>query len=320
MVERRVAVAVGAVGVARGGERGEIPEPRGGDRRGRAVVDPVGAFGHVEVPGRDEPLRTPGQETVGIPPRDLQVGRVARIREDRAESVERPGQAARPGRIGAESLLRRLAEECRRSPGRRSPRGPWSRRGGRAWPRSSGSAPRPARRGRGRRPARGVEDQRDVHHDVDEQTLRRQERAEVAALGVESHRQRPPGRDQDLAERRVAGQPIPGQVGIEEDEAEVVDVAIVLAVFQEPRVVLGRPPPPGIAVAASDQPHHPGVEAAAPVGPELAAMLPPAVLGVDREVVGVTLDRRAHLPRGELEGSPQARSQILDIDGSRLGQ
>ena len=49
--------------------------------------------------------------------------------------------------------------------------------------------------------AGGVEDDRHVHHDVDEQALGRDERAEVSPLGVEPQRQGPPGRDQDLVER-----------------------------------------------------------------------------------------------------------------------
>ena len=54
--------------------------------------------------------------------------------------------------------------------------------------------------------ARGVEDQRHVHHDVDEQALGRDERAEVLPLRVEPQRQRAAGRDQHLVEVLVAGQ------------------------------------------------------------------------------------------------------------------
>ena len=66
--------------------------------------------------------------------------------------------------------------------------------------------------------------------------------------------------------------------------------------------MLGGLPPPAVAGSIGNQPHHPGVKAAAPIGPELAAMLPASTHGVDGKVVGRALDRPAHLAGGEIEG------------------
>src|SRR5262245_8776678 len=59
---------------------------------------------------------------------------------------------------------------------------------------------------------RGPEDDADVHHDVDEQRLRADERREIAAL-LPAQGQRPAGFDQHLAQARIVGQAIPAEIG-----------------------------------------------------------------------------------------------------------
>ena len=153
--------------------------------------------------------------------------------------------------------------------------------------------------------AGGVEDQGDVHHDVDEQALRPDERAKIVSPGVVAQSQRAPGGDQHLAQSLVAGRLEPGQKRVQEDEAQIVNVAVVLAMLQEPGVMLGGPPPLAVAGTIGDEPHHAGVKAPAPVRPELAAMQPASAHGIDREIVGRPFDRTAHLTRGEIECSLQ---------------
>jgi hypothetical protein len=99
----------------------------------------------------------------------------------------------------------------------------------------------------------------------------------------------------------VLGEPEPGEIRVEEDEAQVVDVAVVLPMLQEPRVVLGPLPPRFVAAALVELPHHAGEEAAGPIGPQLPLMKPFSLRRVDRKVVRRALDRRRHLPLGEIE-------------------
>ena len=41
-------------------------------------------------------------------------------------------------------------------------------------------------------------------------------------------------RDQDRLQMLIAGRLVPGKIGIQEDEAQVVDVAVVLAMLEQP--------------------------------------------------------------------------------------
>src|SRR5204863_4170845 len=66
----------------------------------------------------------------------------------------------------------------------------------------------------------GVEDQSDVHHDVDEQRLRPDERGQVATRPA-AQGERAAGLDQYVEAVAVAGQVVLAQVGREEEEAEV---------------------------------------------------------------------------------------------------
>jgi hypothetical protein len=74
-----------------------------------------------------------------------------------------------------------------------------------------------------------IKDDPDVHHDVDEATLRRNEGAEVPSPLVEPIAHRRAGRYDHIVQYWIPGQVEPALVGRPEDEAEVVDVAIVLA-------------------------------------------------------------------------------------------
>ena len=79
---------------------GKFPQARSRDRRGRAVVDPVGPGRNVKIPGWNQVVGTVLQEELGVAPGDGEIGRIMREMMDLAEAVERPGQAASPGRIG----------------------------------------------------------------------------------------------------------------------------------------------------------------------------------------------------------------------------
>src|SRR5439155_24625765 len=74
----------------------------------------------------------------------------------------------------------------------------------------------------------GPEDQTNVHHDVDEQRLRTDERRQVAAL-LPAEGQRAAGFDQHVTEARITSQAVPAQISRKEDEAEVVNVPVMLA-------------------------------------------------------------------------------------------
>ena len=67
--------------------------------------DPVGPVRNIEIPRGNQARGTAGKKTVGVADRDREVGCVPGVGEHGAEPVERPGQAARPGRIGAQSLM-----------------------------------------------------------------------------------------------------------------------------------------------------------------------------------------------------------------------
>ena len=83
-----------------------------------------------------------------------------------------------------------------------------------------------------------VEDDRHVHHDVDEQRFRADERAQVLpALLNRMASVRPAWIS--TWRRRSSGQLVPGPIGIEKDEAQVVHVAVVLAMFEQAAVVFG---------------------------------------------------------------------------------
>ena len=147
---------------------------------------------------------------------------------------------------------------------------------------------------------RGVENDADVHHDVDEQRIFRNEGTQVRALLAEAQRQRAARLNQNGAQGRIGGQRVPAAVGGGEQESEVVHVAVELARLQAPGVPLGRRAP-GFVAARAQYPHDARQKPVAPVGPRRPVVLPLALLGVDRVEPRIRLRQRADLPLGKLQ-------------------
>ncbi len=78
-----------------------------------------------------------------------------------------------------------------------------------------------------------IKNDRHVHHDVDEQRIGRNERAKILPFFHEPHGQRAAGLDENAIEPRIVGEFVPGQISVEKNEAQVVDFAIELAVFEQ---------------------------------------------------------------------------------------
>ena len=149
--------------------------------------------------------------------------------------------------------------------------------------------------------AGGFEDDPDVHHDVDEARVRRDERAEVAALLVEPQRHRPSGVDDRVPLGRIARRLEPALPRRDEQEPEVVDGAVVLAWLDEEAVVLGLLAPPGVTGPAGDDPHQAAEEPFGPIGPRLVLDVPATVDRVDRERVGLGRHEPLDLDAGEVD-------------------
>ena len=130
----------------------------------------------------------------------------------------------------------------------------------------------------------------------------RNERLQILALLHEPHGQRAAGLNQHVVQMLVAGEFVPGQIGIQKDKAQVVNFAIVLAMFEQLGIVLGAPAPFGTAGAEVELPHHAGQKAAGPIGPQFPFVMPAAADGVDRKKIGMLFDQRGNLPLGEFEG------------------
>ena len=86
---------------------------------------------------------------------------------------------------------------------------------------------------------RRVEDDRHVHHNVDEEALVGDKGAQVVALFLETLGESLAGLDDDRVFLLFAGQVVPAFPGGEEQKAEIVDIEVGLAVFQQAGVVLG---------------------------------------------------------------------------------
>src|SRR5688500_7265696 len=97
---------------------------------------------------------------------------------------------------------------------------------------------------------------------------------------VESQTHRPAGLDHPALDRFIPGLIEPPLPGRPEHEPEVVDVCVVLAIFDEQRIVLGSLARLLLAAASGEDPHHPAEEPFAPVRPGLAAVLPLPILCV----------------------------------------
>ena len=99
---------------------------------------------------------------------------------------------------------------------------------------------------------------------------------------------------------RILGEPIPSVISGHEDEAQIVDVAIMLARCERGGVAHGLLLPvfvsdAGCQVPLVEDPHHSGQKSIAPIGPHLAFVLPFAVGGVHRIEPRMTLHQLAGL-------------------------
>src|ERR1017187_3401296 len=165
--QRGVAITLGPGGVTRLDEPGEIPQARGGDGGGRAVVEEVWTGRDVEVPGRNQAVWTPCDIAVGVANGNGKVRIAAGVCEHGAEPVERPGEAAGPSGIGSKPLMSGLTQEHAGVKVKDS-----FVRGRAVWADQELLSGVAVAEGHAleitvERLAGGIEDQRDVHHDVD---------------------------------------------------------------------------------------------------------------------------------------------------------
>src|SRR5215207_4275724 len=150
-------------------------------------------------------------------------------------------------------------------------------------------------------PVCGVEDDADIHHDVDEATLWCHEGPQVLPVLIEPQTHRPASLDHPRLERFIPCPVKPSLPCWPEDKPQVVDTCIVLALFDEQRIVLGSLTPVLIVAASGEDPHHAAEESFAPVRPCLTTVLPLAIFGIEREIIRVITDQRPHLRLSELE-------------------
>src|SRR5215211_2417760 len=148
----------------------------------------------------------------------------------------------------------------------------------------------------------GYSNNADVHHDVDEDRIRRQERAQILAPSVEPSGHRLPALDDYLAAGVVAGQLPPLLPGRTQYETKIMNLVVVLTFLDELAVVLGARPPLLPKPQLVEQPHLTAEEAFAPVGPGFLAVLPAALVGVEREVVGMVGGQPLYFASGDIEG------------------
>src|SRR5262249_58230727 len=134
----------------------------------------------------------------------------------------------------------------------------------------------------------GVKDQSNVHHNVDEVGILAVKRTEATSPLVESHCQRSAGMDRSFQER-IVGKALtdrcfipPPVAAVIKDEAEVVNLAVVLAVLDASRIRLGKPAPRRFAGLIVKYPHHARKEAVAPRGPQLTRVAPFAIPSIER--------------------------------------
>src|SRR5262245_28341332 len=140
-----------------------------------------------------------------------------------------------------------------------------------------------------------IKNNADVHHNVDEQAFRRNEGAQILALFLETQRECAAGVNHRLMDGRVPGEIVPAFPRGEKEKAEIVNVAIVFAVFQQAGVMLGLVAPPLFPILGIDQPQLSAEKTLAPIRPRFAAMLPPAPHRVHRKKVGMGAQQMAQL-------------------------
>ncbi len=157
----------------------------------------------IVVPDRHQPRRRAAQIEGGAATGHVEKLGFAAEPIHRGEAVQRPRQAARPGASRLSSPDASSAARIVPFPGRKYLHGPCRRRAGRDRRRrpavfEGDLAERIVARSIG-----GPEDDADVHHHVDEQRLRPDERCEIAAL-LPPQSQRPPCVDQHVAQGDIA--------------------------------------------------------------------------------------------------------------------
>src|SRR5919199_2253237 len=211
---------------------GELEQSARRDGRGGALVG-IGWVGLLPVVGRDAVLGCARDIEVGAALRSVEEAPVARETIGGAEAVEGPGLPARPRGIAAPALVRGLAQERARVEVEDALVG-----------RAAIAAHQEAARGqavlhRGAPQAGvgcllgGVEDDADVHHDVDEGALRRDEGAQIAPSLVETQRHRLARLDYNGVDGVIACEIVPALPRGPEEEAQVVHAAIRFAVLDE---------------------------------------------------------------------------------------
>jgi len=154
--------------------------------------------------------------------------------------------------------------------------------------------------------AGGVENDADVHHDVNEQRLFGYERAQVLAFLAEAQREGASRLDDDIPGGGFAGKVVPAAKGGHEDEAEVVHIAVVLARLERLGIAQRLLEPPGCFRTAGrvplvEDPHHAGQKPVAPAGPGGQIVAPAPPVGVHGVEIGLALDEAANLLFGKLQ-------------------
>ena len=255
----------------------------------------------------------------------FQKPRIAAVLIGKAETVQRPARAARPARIAAVTLLRALAQELAGL----QIENPFLRRGAVAAHQKAARGQAVAQRDVAQpaiaRLARGIEDDPDVHHDVDEERILADERAQVLPVLLETQRLGFARLNQRILQLGILRQAIPAVIGGHEDEAQIVNVAIMLA-RRRAEWCSEWPAPARICPATTrcrsphgqvplvEDPHHSGKKSVAPVGPNLAFVLPFAVGGVHR------IEARMSLNRACAPAAARTASRLQTVRGPFPGQ
>ena len=93
-------------------------------------------------------------------------------------------------------------------------------------------------------------------------------------------------------------------------------VAVELPRLQALGVALGRLAPIRVAARAQN-PHDAWQKTVAPVGPRRQFMPPAAFVRVHGVEIGIVLDERAHLPRGEIQSTVIELIHLVPLAASR---
>src|SRR5262245_17579081 len=102
---------------------------------------------------------------------------------------------------------------------------------------------------------------------------------------------------------------VPAQIRRKEQEAEIVDGAVMAARRQRARVAFSQRSPFSVASVFVQQPEDAGKESLAPAGPALAFAVPASADGIHRRVAGIGSDDAPGLGCGEIDGVCQCRQQ-----------